>query len=195
LITINVKANFDDVIRKLNAHGKAIEKAQVSALNKAAAQSRTQMQRAITSSYMLPASFVRERLSVRRAVKQGVYAFTASLVGGGKRSMNMIHFVEKSVTLAEGRRRAKSGTLSQLRFAVKRGGGRKPIPGAFIGNKGRTVFMREGKSRLPIKPVQTISVPSMFNTRKNIGEVTAWLRDNLPRIFEHELRYYMSQIK
>ena len=53
----------------------------------------------------------------------------------------------------------------QLGFQIKRGGGLKQIPGAFVGNKGRTIFRRTGKSRLPIEPVQVIGVAQMFNSK------------------------------
>jgi hypothetical protein len=202
MITINIKADFDATIARLKAKGKAVERAQVSALNKAAAQSRTQMQRAITSTYNLSAGFVKERLSVRRAFRNGALAFSADLLGSDrKRSMNLIHFAQSRLSgkeKAAWRKQASEGrkfTRPPIPFIIKRGGGRVYVKGAFVGNDGRTVFMREGKSRLPIKAAQTIGVKGMFRSRKNTGEVTSWLRANLPRIFESELRYYMGRAK
>jgi hypothetical protein len=43
--------------------------------------------------------------------------------------------------------------------------------------------------------VQTINIPGMFNSRKNIGEVQAWINENFPRIFRHELAFYMARTK
>jgi hypothetical protein len=200
MITINIKADFDATIRRLKAQGKAVEQAQVSALNKAAAQSRTQMQRAITSTYNLSAGFVKERLSVRRAFKNGALAFSADLLGSDrKQSMNLIHFAASRLSGKEKaawrKQTAKNGRLygPQIPFIIKRGGGRVYVKGAFVGNDGRTVFMREGKSRLPIKAVQTIGVKGMFRSRKNTGEVQSWIQDNFTRIFERELKFYMSK--
>jgi len=94
--------------------------------------------------------------------------------------MNLIHFLEKKVTLAEGRRRKKSGTQNQLRFKIKRVGGLKTIKGAFVGNKGRTIFKRSGKGRLPIEGVQTIGVRAMFSTKKINNRVIAKIRKDGP---------------
>ena len=200
MIEISVKTDFDKVIRQLNATKKAVENAQVSALNKAAAQSRTQMQRAITSTYKLSAGFVRERLYVRRASRNGSFAFSAALVGTDrKRSMNLIHFAAQRLTGREKAawRKQVSGsgrfTRPQIPFEIRRNGGRVYVKGAFIGNDGRTVFQRIGKERLPIRAVETINVPQMFNARKNLDGVTAWLRENLPRIFASELKFYMAR--
>ena len=200
MISINVKSNIDQVIRDLQAKiPRVVEQAQVSALNKTADGAKTRMVRAISATYKIDQRTVRERLFIARASRKGGATFSASLIGSGKRSMNVIHFLEKKVTLAEGKRRRKGGTLTQLRFEIKRG---KKVTiagqfghGAFIGNDGRTVFERRGKSRLPIEPVQTINIPGMFNSRKNIGEVQAWINENFPRIFRHELAYYMGRTK
>jgi hypothetical protein len=47
-----------------------------------------------------------------------------------------------------------------------------------LGNKGRTVFRRTGKGRLPIEPVQMIGVSQMFNSRA--------IRDRVMRRIENE---------
>lgn len=103
--------------------------------------------------------------------------------------------MERSVTLAEARRRAKGGTLNQLRFKFKRRGGKTTITGAFIANHGRTVFVRTGKTRLPIKAVRTIGVPQMFSTKKNITMIKRWISTNFPRIFEREFNYFKSTVR
>jgi hypothetical protein len=201
MISVKVTmTGLDAIVRRLQAMPKAIEQAQLSTLNKAIAQGKTRMIRAITRDYKISAALVRERLVIKRATRGGSFAFTAALIGnpnagGARRSMNLIHFVERKVTLAEARRRVRAGTQQQLRVQIKRTGGPKVIAGAFIGNQGRTVFQRIGKSRLPIEPVQTIGVPQMFATRKNMGEVTDYLREIMPRIFEHELAYFMSRVR
>lgn len=139
------------------------------ALNKVADKARTEMTRAITGEFNIPASEVRARLSVIRA-KRDVMKWRAVLHPFASarrgRSLNMIRFVERSVSMAEIRRRKATGAQNQLYFKIKRNGARKTIQGAFIANKGRTVFVREGDKRLPIKALSTIDVPQMFNTRR-----------------------------
>lgn len=55
-----------------------------------------------------------------------------------------------------------------MTFKIKRNGPRKLIPGAFLINDGKTVMIRVGKQRLPIKALQTINVAQMFNTRASM---------------------------
>lgn len=172
------------------------ERAMASALNKVVAQAKTAMGREITREFAVPVAYARDRLHVTKATANGGSVnFEATLVGGDgkRRSANIIAFVEKKTTLAQARKRAKSGTLEQLHVRVKRGGQFKPLKGAFIGNKGRTVFEREGKGRLPIKPVQTIDVGQMFNTKRINAAVLQMIRTKLPEIFAHEAKYFQSK--
>ena len=182
-----------------------IRQAQASAVNKLVALAQTAMRREIVREFNVSASFVRERLKVRKASARGTgFIIEAVLTGSGssgaKRSANLIHFVEKSISLAEARRRLRAGEgqssrnrTFELRAKIKRGAGPKIVKGAFIGNKGRTVFIREGNTRLPIKPVQTIDVPQMFNTKRVNGRVVALIESRGKQQLEHELRYYMSR--
>jgi hypothetical protein len=155
------------------------ERAMVAALNKTADKARVEMRRAITDEFDLKARDVTPRLAVRGASFKGKVNLTAILeaLPGSKRgrSMNVIKFLRRPVSLAQ----ARKG--KQLGFRFKRGGPIKQIPGAFVGNDGRTVFIREaGAGRLPIRAVQVIDVQQMFNTRRINSRVvrrieTEWL--------------------
>ena len=199
MFTLSVKCDVRPMIDYLNRVAKGLgDQAITSALNKTVAQAKTQMIRGITDEYNIKASDVRERLQVQRAKRAGMQ-FTATLFGNpagrAKRAMNVIRFLERATSMAEARRRRKSGTLAALYFKIKRAGGKQTIQGAFIGNQGRTVFRRVGKARLPIEPVQTIGVPQMFNARKVQIPVQQWIEREFPRIFEHEARYFLSTIR
>jgi hypothetical protein len=174
------------------------EQAAVSAINKTLAKGRTNMIRAISREYNVTAGYVRERLRIEGATYQrGKAQIFGTLSGSGargqKRSANLIAFLEKSVTFAQAKKRAKAGTLDQLHFQIKRGARRVVIPGAFVGNKGRTVFIRRGKDRLPIDPVQTIDVPQMFNARRVNDVVRRAIEQDFPDIYEHEVQFYTSR--
>ena len=149
--------------------GEVREVAMARTLAKVVDQCRTAMKRAISSEFVLTQSEVQSKLFTRKPRRvRGQYVLQAELYStgkGGRRSLNLIRFVEKRVTLAEGRRRAKAGTQG-LYAKVLRSGGKKLLAGAFIGNKGRTVFRRTEEGRLPIEPMQVIDVPQMFNTRR-----------------------------
>ena len=180
---IIVETDFADVQRKLDLLQSDIAiKVAARSINRAIEQARTQMSREITREYVIDSRFVKDRLRIRRATfRQGMLNIEASLGANSKpRSANLIRF---------GARQVKGGVSVKIR----RAGGRKVIQGAFIGNKGRTVFRRVGAKRLPIVPVQTINVPSMFNARRINEVVVATMRRRFPDIFEHELAYELGQ--
>jgi hypothetical protein len=155
-------------------------KAASMALNKVAAKGKTELTRAITAEFAISAAEVRSSVNLSPArAKEAAIEARIDIFGSAKkrgRSLNVIHFLEKRITLAEAHRRMKKGTLYAagqrgrkhpvLGFKFKKTGGGKQIEGVFIGNKGRTVFVRTGDKRLPIKPVQMIGVSQMFSTNK-----------------------------
>lgn len=195
MVALSITHNFPQVQRALQQlPAQVAERALANTVNRVLEQARTQMVRAITAEYRISASTVRDRLRLRRAAfRAGVLNVSADLSAGGRRAMNVIHF---SAT------RAQAGVTVRIR----KGGGAKVIRGAFIGNKGRTVFERiEGttmrsRSRYSgtqhaqrIKPVQTIDVPQMFNARRINERVLAFIREALPRRFEQEARFALSK--
>lgn len=190
-MTITVRNNFPQIVARLKQVDSDIgQRALVKAINKTMEQGKGAMARQISSEYMLTSAEVKSRLRVDRASYKSLHVVatleaTKRAIG---RSMNLIRFVERSVTLAEGRRRAKAGTLDQLRFQIKRKGGKKTITGAFIANKGRTVFVRQGKERLPIKGVMTIDIPQMFNSRQVRELIERLMLQRLDGNFTRELR-------
>ncbi len=196
---LTIKTDFKDVQRRLDSMQAEVRtKATVSAVNRTIEQARTQMIREIRSEYAVTAGYVRERLFIRRAsFKEGAFRIEASLSGQGKnrkaRSANLIAFGAREV-------------LKGVSVKVKRAGSRKVITGAFIANKGRTVFVRVpgttmasrskyagSKHAEQIKPVQTIDVPSMFNQRRINAAVVAAIKERFPTIFEREAKFYTSR--
>lgn len=197
MLTVSVRDNFKEFERKFKDYPKQVQAATLTALDKAAAQAKTQMVQTIAAGYNVKQSDIKQRLAIRKARRGKAFEFTASIIGntdpsGRKRSFNLIRFVEKKVTLAEAKRRRKSDTLNVLRFQIKKGGGRTTIKGAFIGNKGRTVFRRTRVGR-DIEPVQTIGVPQMFMSKKSLARIQVWLRANFPRILKHEIEYRVGK--
>jgi len=160
------------------------------AINKVAEKARAEINRAITEEFAVKASEVRNVVDIRKARGDKLEAVITISGSSGKlgRSLNMIHFLAavqaaghafkvrgKELTKAD-----RAALQQQLGFLIKKGGGIKKIEGAFLGNKGRTVFMREGKGRLPIKPVQVIGFSQMFNSKRISNRVMQKINDDLP---------------
>jgi hypothetical protein len=194
---IDIKTNFPEVQRSLDRLRSDIaSRVAATSVNRTLEQARTQMTREITSEYRVTSAYVRERLAIRRAsFKAGVFGIKGELVGGSnrKRSANLINFVSKVQRVAGGGRRRKDGSVAQLTFQVRKAGGKQTITGAFIGNKGRTVFIRTGKGRLPIKPLRTIDVAQMFNQKRINARVVGAIRDRFPVIFAREAKFALAK--
>lgn len=194
MTTISIRNNFPEIAAKLDRLGADVgNKAVVRALNTTIAQGKTEMARTISKEFRVSVGTAKERLNVYRASnRDGVMRFSATLEAtrkGKGRSMNMIAFVTKGkVSKASAKRNGRTDLAGQLQFQVKRGGGKKAIKGAFIGNAGRTVFVRTGKDRLPIKAINTIDVPQMFNTRRVNKVVKQVMLDKFPVNFQRDLR-------
>lgn len=191
---ITIRTNFPDVRRQLEAlRAEVADRATARALNRTIEQARTAMSREIRQEFAVDAKTVREKLRIKRATfKAGVLGLQAALEADGrKRSANLIRF---------GARMGATG----LTVKIKRTGGRKRVANAFIGNKGRTVFERipgtkmssrryGGKHGERIKPVQTIDVAQMFNTRRINAAVVAVMQARFPAIFQRELAFALSR--
>lgn len=181
---IEIRTNFPQVAAGLGQlQDDLASKVLARTLNRTVEQARTQMSREIRNEFNLSAGYVRDRLRIKRAfAKAGQFSLSAELAGGDpkRRSANVIAFKA---------RKDARGVSVQIRK-----GGRKVIKGAFIGNKGRTVFKRTGSQRLPIEPVQTIDVGQMFNTRRINAAVLRAIEGKFPAIFERELRFALSRL-
>ncbi len=192
--TISIRNNFPEIAAKLDRLGKDVgDKAVVRALNTTIDQGKTQMARQISQEFRVSVGTAKDRLKVFKAsARNGALRFVAILEAtkrGKSRSMNLIAFVNKAkVSKASAKRSGRTDLAGQLQFQIKRGGGRKSIKGAFIGNQGRTVFIRTGKERLPIKALNTIDIGQMFNTRRVNKVVRQVMLDKFPANFQRELR-------
>lgn len=194
MTTISIRNNFPEVAAQLDRLARDVgDKAVVRALNKTIDQGKTQMARQISQEFRVSVGTAKERLKVYKAsARSGAFRFVATLEAtrkGSGRSMNLIAFVTNGrVSKASAKRNGRADMAGQLQFQIKRGGGKKAIKGAFIANGGRTVFVRTGKDRLPIKALSTIDVPQMFNTRRVNKVVQQVMLDKFPAHFERELQ-------
>lgn len=181
MITMTVKDNFADVKRQLDELQKGVrEQALVSAVNKTLAQGKTRMAQEISSEFNIKSGDVKARMEILAADRRSGYfniKGTLQVTGKRGRSLNLINFDA---------RKSKNGVTVR----ITRRGGRKNIKGAFIANAGRTVFERVGKARLPIKAMQTIDVPQMFNTKRINRVVVQLLQDKFPEVFANEAKFF-----
>lgn len=135
MIGLTVKSDIANVRRQLAGRDKQINLAASRAINRALDSARSAATKALSKSTGIrPQRAIRDRLKVHPASpnlligKIGVQAYTP----------NLIRF---------NARQTKRGVSASA------WGKRKVYPRTFIANKGRTVFKRVGKNRLPIKAI------------------------------------------
>lgn len=194
MIGFSIRHNFPDVARKMRQLEEDVA-AQVMAraLNDSIKQGQAEMARRISREFVITQAKVRERLKIVRAsYRPGAIRLVATLEATKRakgRSMNLIAFTKGKTLGKAGAKRLGDASLSaQLKFQIKRGSGPKIIKGAFISNQGRTVFIREGKSRFPIRALNTIDIPQMFNTRRINKVVRDVLLARFQANFDRNLR-------
>lgn len=205
MITVKLEG-LDQLKRNLEGIRKDLgSKVASAALNKTGDKARTAMKRAIASEYNLKSSEVNSRLNLSRARSDNLEVVLDPFASKRKgRALNLIHFLAAvqaaggvhKVRGIKGVSKAQMKKLeAQLGFLIKRSGGLKSVRGAFIGNRGRTVFIREGKNRLPIKPLSTIDVPQMFSARKSIEAVVSVIKRELPIEFDRAIKAMLERYK
>lgn len=176
------------------------------AINKTADKAQAEINRAIREEYAVKPEEVRNAITIRRASKgdmEGIVRVFGSKNRRG-RSLNMIHFLAAAQAAGvafktRGAVGVKKKDLKaigkQIGFMVKKGGGLKQIEGAFVGNKGRTVFMRTGNARLPIKAVQVIGFGQMFSSQKIKERVMTKARADLKVEVERAIKAVIARRK
>lgn len=189
-ISVQVKG-VDELRRKLSGVVKDVDRKVVQpAINKVAEKARAEINRAIPQEYAVKAAEVRNAIDLRKA-RDGDLRAVISIFGSARRrgrSLNMIHFLAAiqaagKAAKVRGARVTKQDMKAlarQLGFVIRRDGGLKKIDGAFVGNKGRTIFRRTGKGRLPIEPLQVIGFSQMFSSQKISKRVLDKVRAELP---------------
>jgi len=176
-ININVKADITQVQRFLDKEGrKAVNKAATRSLNRTVKQVNASAAKRISKIIGLKVKDVKDKLIIFKASHRKL---TAVIEATGK-AMNLIRFGAKQV---------KKGV------SAKAWGKRKVYKGAFIANKGKTVFKRTSSNRLPIKPVYGPDIPHTFIDEEVQKEMETTANKRWPINFSQDLKYYLSRIK
>lgn len=189
MIAIDIRADVDRAVRSLNTlQRNVIPTATSRALNKTAAQAKTQAAREIKQRYNIGTRFLGRQISVTRANKSSLTAIVRPL----GRKFPVLAFQAKQ-------------TPAGVRVQIKRGSP-KVIAHAFIattrsGHKG--VFARgyyqgrtfvHRKPRLPITELFTVGVPQAFGARVVIEALQRKIKERFPTILAHEIQYAISRL-
>ena len=158
---------------------RAMRLATVSAINKAMGKARVAASKEVRQVYNIKAGDIKKALNITRANSKKMYS---NHIISGKRLL-LSYFSP---------RQTKKGVTVR----IKKSSGRKVVQGAFeatmkTGHKG--VFKRKGKSRLPIRELTTLDLPTMYDLRaERVFDKT--ISSEFNKIFDHEFNYRLSKI-
>lgn len=164
-VTLDVKP----ALRMLEQLQKDTERATVMALNRVAVTVRAEASRSVSKASGMKVSEVKEKMPLVKADRS---TLTATIIAKPW-SPNLIRYQA---------RQTKAGV------SAKAWGQRKIYPRTFIGNKGRTVFTRVGKARLPLKALHGPSIPREFIKDANLTAMKSVVTNRFPIEFDSAVR-------
>lgn len=171
MITVKIDTSATD--RLINDLQRSIvPKAINAALNRVVVTGRSEAVRTIARTTGLKQKDIREHLDIRRAGRGD----PAAEIRAKPWSPNLIRYQARQ---------------TQAGVSAKAWGQRKVYKGSFIGNKGRTVFTRTGKARLPLKALHGPSVPREFMRDVSLQALEVVAKQRFPIEFERALAQFM----
>lgn len=177
MMQISVKADVQQARAELRFFRQQVTQAAARALNRTAQEVQSAAVKEIAAETGLKQKDVREALKRTRANAQALIA-TVEATG---RAVNLIRFTNQTRSAAR-----KSGGVRANAWGTMR-----IYRGTFIGNQGRTVFVRVGKGRLPIRAVHGPSIPREMAREKVSKQLILVIEGRWPINFESDLRFYL----
>lgn len=146
----NIKVELKGLDKVLAVmHPKVYRKALSRTLNELGSGIKTSTVKEVRETYNVKASGLKKKLKTKNSSDSNL-KWTMEVPADSR--INLINF---------GARKVKTG----VSIKIMKSGDRKVVKGAFIANKGKTVFQRKTKNRLPIKTVTTMSPSQMISSR------------------------------
>jgi hypothetical protein len=173
VISISVEVDIRKAVEMLNAlERELVPRAASAALNRVAVSARAVAVQEIARVTGLTQAEVRQHLDIRTANRN----YLAASISAKPWSPNIIRFAA---------RQTKAGVSA----APWRN--RRTHKGTFIGNQGRTVFVRTSRNRLPIKAVHGPNVPREFMQGYALAAMQAKVAERFALEFERALAQFM----
>jgi hypothetical protein len=193
-MAISIRANIDQVIKGLDAEKAAAEKVVRRTIGDMRTRAPGWVSKAVREEYAISAGDVKSAMRVGNDGKvsvAGTEVDNVTLTYSG-RVLTPTHFKMRPTS------RPASGVPYQITAEIKKGQ-RKPLSSraflAHAGGAGTTEipFQREGSSRLPIKPIKTLSVPQMIESKDGTKpEIEKAINEGLEKRFNHYCDIYLG---
>lgn len=182
---ISIKNNVDKFINgSIKEVKQAVVKAETRANRRVATTVIKEFTNEVQKDYAIKDAGIKKDLRVSRGRNEdGTRGAGAIITARGKRGIALSRFLT---------RQTKKG----VSFIVSRTKGRKVIPGAFIAkmkSKHIGVYVRKGKTRLPIDQKFGPDVKMLINTERMMKLHKEVINKTYPAYFRQELRYQLKK--
>jgi len=167
-----------------------VEEATYHALNRAVDYTLTQVGRIVTKEYAIKQKDVKEsfKTGIRKPTRTNL---TASITSTGH-VLSIAHFPHTPTTPIRG------GASRSVKVQIKRSGGKKVVntsPKPFIMSTGArdpdgvqfNVFRREGRGRMPVVVLKTLSIPQMITSSNTSDQIQAAAQAKIEERLQHEI--------
>lgn len=178
-------AEIKKAIKNIKSVEPATRRAFYSALNRTTQMTRTESSRKIRTEYQVKAKDVNKDVIVRRGSVKNLNAELRWRSG----NIPLIRFRSSPSKVPERPPRV-------LKASVKRTGLKK-IPGAFVAKMGSGhvgIFVRVGKTRLPIRELYGPAIPVMLNQPGVVDHLQEFAREKMEQRFDHEVNRQLGKV-
>jgi len=191
IITIDT-SQLEKLAKEFDGFDKEVAEAACHALNRTVDHVFTQIGRIVPKHYAIKKKDVTETLKKKKPNSSNL---EASVISTGRR-LSFAHFPFTPKTPRRGKR------TPTVMVKIKQEKGKVRSRQGFVASTGAksadkiqyNVFKRLGKSRLPIAPIRTLSVPQMITNAKVAEEIQKSAQAMLEQRMQHEMKRIMTSI-
>jgi hypothetical protein len=189
-INLNVASNLAEVRAQFaDAQDRVVKKATVRALNRALDQSQTGASREIRKTYNIKAGAVVRGMKKIRAYERSILPSATLQIRGVRISLFEFSPTQRRIRTRRGPRRGVS-------VKVLVGGQRKLVKGGFVATtkSGVTgIFIRQGRSRYPIRLARSVSLPQTFTNKVVLAAVKKIARDSFETNVAQQIEFLSAK--
>lgn len=157
--------------------------AMASALNRTLDFTATHTTKLVTQEYAVKAKDVKATMRKKKASKSDLSCY----INSTGHTISLMHFKVTPRKYSKRRYKAK--------VQIKKSGGKQEIKGAFVQtmNGATNVWKREGRRRLPVRMLRTLSIPQMISNEKVDEKVSRLAGEKLNERIQHEIDFRLQR--
>ena len=175
---LSIKHSLKGLSRRLDQQRKEMPKVITTALNRTAGNAAVAVRRGISQATGIAVGKIKPRMALKKATRSRQIAILTAFA----HTPNLVRFASAAAIGASLKRKGKG--LKAKAWAKRA----RVFPGTFVANRGRTVFVRRGKGRLPITNVYGPSIPRSMGSKRVLRHVQEIIVRRWRINFAHEFK-------